>query len=153
MNKIQTAQLLAYAAARDNRKEDPAAVEAWFEDLGDLPFEDCKEAVRQHFQNSLEYLMPVHIRATVKTIRLERVRAVGDISDRIPRAIEELEDEEEHTRQSLAWLQEAKRRIGDGEDIDTVAPRHPHPPADLKSVDRIKEITEQIARDKNANDA
>lgn len=143
MNKTETAALLAYASGRDSRKPDPAAVEAWFEDLGDLPFEDCRAAARQHFQTSTEYLMPVHIRSIVRTIRTERIRAAGDISDRIPAAVEALDD----PAASNAWMQEAKRRIGDGELLDDVAPRLQLVPADKQD---IKAITEQLAREKGA---
>lgn len=151
MNRVEVVALLAYAGLRDGRKADDDVAEAWFEDVGDLPFEDCMEAARQHFKDSTEYLMPVHIRATVRTIRAERVRAAGDISDRIPAHIEALEGDE-HTRQSLAWLQEAKRRIGDGEPLDVVAPRPRTVPTDISAVQRMKEITEKLARDKTVTD-
>lgn len=146
MNKTETAALLAYAAARDNRKEDRAAVEAWFEDLGDLPFEDCKTAVRQHFQTSDDYLMPVHIRSIVQAIRGERVRAAGDLGDRIPVHIRQMEGTEGDMAE-IAWKQEVARRIGDGELVDDIAPR-------LQLVrggaEQIKAITERMAREKRA---
>lgn len=149
MNKTETAALLLYAAGRDNRKEDRAAVEAWYEDLGDLPFEDCKAAVRQHFQTSTDYLMPAHIRSIVRAIRTERVRAAGDITNRIPASIEAIEDQAEHTAASTAWLQEAKRRIGNGEPLDVVAPRL-QIVRDPAGIDKMREIAERMSKDKGA---
>lgn len=134
--------LLAYAAARDNRKEDPAAAEAWYEDLHDLPFEDCKAAVRHHMQNSHEYLMPVHIRDYVKAIRSERVRVAGDLSPRIPAHIDAMPDGPEQLAAEQAWLREATDRIANGEHVDDVAPRLQLVPGDQA---RVKAITEGLA--------
>lgn len=149
MNRTEAAMLLAYAAARDNRKADPAAAEAWYEDLGDLNLDDCKAAVRHHMKNSHEYLMPVHIRDYVKVIRAERVRAAGDLSNRVPAAIEAMDDGPEQLAAEQAWLREAARQIADGADVDHVAPRRlrlvPGKPDEA-----MKAITDQLAKQKRA---
>jgi len=74
MNHAEVATILALAAARDLRKVGEADVLAWHEDIGDLDFTDAREAVRRHFRESTDRLMPAHIRRTVRVIREERRR-------------------------------------------------------------------------------
>lgn len=72
MNRSETALLLGAMAARDQRTVGEADVLAWYEDLGDLPFEDCRAAVSRHFRDSTERIMPAHIRRQVRILRDER---------------------------------------------------------------------------------
>lgn len=72
MNHTETARLLTAVAAIDGRRIDDASVAAWHGMLGDLPFNDCAEAVRRHFARSSDWLMPAHIRDGVRLIRDER---------------------------------------------------------------------------------
>lgn len=63
MDRVEVAQLLAAASARDNRKPSEAAILAWMEDLGDLAYIDAADALREHYRTSTEYLTAAHIRA------------------------------------------------------------------------------------------
>lgn len=66
------AELLTIAAAYDSRRPDRARALAWADALGDLDPEDCSLAIRRHYRDSTEFVMPAHIRRLVRTIREER---------------------------------------------------------------------------------
>lgn len=74
MNKAETAQLLTVISQIDNRKLEPATVEAWFAVLGHLDYSIAVESARVHFRDSTDYLMPAHIVAGARRIqeRLDR---------------------------------------------------------------------------------
>ena len=73
MNLTETTTLLAMIQAFDRRTVGQADVTAWQATLDDLRFDDCRDAVVAHFRNSSEWLMPAHVRATVKAARRERL--------------------------------------------------------------------------------
>ena len=75
MNKTEMAQVLTIASAIDNRKLSPEAVEAWFAVVGDFDYDVAVEAVRRHFRESAEYLIPNHITVIGAGIIRERERA------------------------------------------------------------------------------
>ena len=79
MNRSEIALLLGLAAARDNRRVDEVMVAAWHEDLADLDFADAREALRRHYRESTERVMPAHIRQLVRAIRRERRGAPHEI--------------------------------------------------------------------------
>jgi hypothetical protein len=70
--------LLALAAARDNRKPSEAMASAWSEDLDGVPFNLARQAIGQHFRESTEYLMPVHIRRIATELDREQRRAIRE---------------------------------------------------------------------------
>lgn len=72
MKRSEISVLLAACAARDARTVGEADVEAWFEDLGDLDFEDARQAVSQHYRESTDRIMPAHIRKLSRIIRDKR---------------------------------------------------------------------------------
>lgn len=72
MNKSEVAMLLAAASGRDQRTIGDADVLAWHEDIGELPYELAQEALRRHYRESTERLMPAHIWRQVRRIRDER---------------------------------------------------------------------------------
>lgn len=74
MNKAETALILAAAAARDLRTVGDADVLAWHEDLGDITYPDAREALKRHYRDSTDRIMPAHIRHHVRAIRDERRR-------------------------------------------------------------------------------
>ena len=105
MTPAEAQVLLSMASAFDNRKPDADAARAWSAALDGLRFEDCRDALIEHYKTSTDYLMPVLIRTAVRRIRSKRIAEVGDLIP--PPGLSELE-----TRQ---WLRDARRRIGDGE--------------------------------------
>jgi hypothetical protein len=72
MNKMEIARLLTAVAALDNRKVLEETVEAWYAVLHAYPYSDAAGAVRQHFEDSTEYLMPAHIKQGIKRTREAR---------------------------------------------------------------------------------
>jgi hypothetical protein len=83
MTPAEVARLLAGAAMFDYRKIDRDDALAWHHVLGDLDFDDAIEAVRRHYAESTERLMPAHVRQGVRAIRNER-------ASRTPNAVREL---------------------------------------------------------------
>jgi len=72
MNKSEAALILAAAAARDQRTVGEADVLAWHEDLADIDYPTAREALRRHYRDSTERIMPAHIRRLARAIRDER---------------------------------------------------------------------------------
>lgn len=73
MNKTEMAKLLTMASAIDNRKIGTETVEAWFMVIGDIEFEIAVEALKTHFNDSSEYLIPNHIRVLATKIEKHRL--------------------------------------------------------------------------------
>jgi hypothetical protein len=147
MTPADAAEILGTAAAFDRRTVGKADAHAWADALAGVRFEDAIAAVKHHYATSREFIYPSDVLAIVKAIRAERVRAAGDLSDRIPLHIANMPDGDEHTRASLSWLQETARRIGNGENVDDIAPRLQLVPADPQA---IEAIAEKLAREKRA---
>lgn len=74
MNHDEMVDLLSLISARDNRTVGRTTVLAWLEDIGDLAFNDCREAVTRHFRESTEWLMPAAVRRLVRIVRAERLQ-------------------------------------------------------------------------------
>lgn len=72
MNLAEANRLLTYVASVDGRRIDDATVIAWHSIVGDLHLADCMEAVRRHFANSKDWLMPAHVREAAIKLRDER---------------------------------------------------------------------------------
>lgn len=129
MTPAEAQILLGMASTIDNRKPDESgdAAKAWAAMLRDLRIEDCQQAVVEHYTNSSEWLMPAMIRTIVKRIRSKRV---SDHPPLTPPPAPEGLDSAAEVRWQIEWLTDAKRRIGDGEVIDSDAaygelkPRH-----------------------------
>lgn len=74
MNHDEMVDLLTLIAARDNRAVGQTTVAVWLEDIGDLPFDDAREAVAGHFREEPGvWLMAAHVRQRVKKIRAARL--------------------------------------------------------------------------------
>lgn len=73
MTPDEVLDLLTLIAVRDNRTVGRTTAIVWHEDIGDLSFADCREAVARHFRESTDWLMPATVRRLVKTIRSERL--------------------------------------------------------------------------------
>lgn len=72
MNLFETAQMLAQMQAYDQRTVGEADVIAWQALLADAPFEDCQEAIRRHYAEETDRIMPAHVRRLVRDITRER---------------------------------------------------------------------------------
>lgn len=80
--------------------------------LADYPMADCRRAVLNLANRGSEWCAPTAIAAEVKRIRGKRIADAGD-----PTPPPDLTPVE-----TIAWLKETRRRIGDGEVIDYDAP-------------------------------
>lgn len=70
MNTIspaQAAKLLAFASAIDQRTVGEADALAWADLLDGLDFDRCVDAVRRHYRESTDRLMPAHVRRLART--------------------------------------------------------------------------------------
>lgn len=112
--------LLGIAASFDNRKPSEEAATAWSVALDGIRFIDARDAIVAHYRTSSEWLMPAKVITEVRRIRSKRIAEAGDLTP--PPDLTPLE--------TVAWLKEARARIGDGETVDQLAaygeltPRH-----------------------------
>lgn len=111
MTPAEAQVLLSMAAAYDNRRPDADAAKAWALALDGLPYIDCRDAIVAHYRGSTEWIMPAVVRAAVRRIRAKRI---DDHPPLVPPP--GLDDVQERR-----WLSEARRRVGDGEQIDSDA--------------------------------
>lgn len=75
MNLSETADLLTAMAAFDRRTIGDGDVIAWQAILFDASFEDCLEAVKDHYAEHTEWMMPAHVRRLVRDIIRQREAA------------------------------------------------------------------------------
>jgi hypothetical protein len=122
MNIPETALLLAMLAANDRRTVGDVDVEVWHDALSDLPFDDCRDAVRQLIRSSGQWITPFLVRQGVKAIRSDRLaRAVDQVPDADP------DDPSEYARA----LRENRMRTADGlqpRDLRAITSVFPSPP-------------------------
>lgn len=109
MSPAEAQVLLSMASAFDNRKPDSDAAKAWSVALDDLRFEDCRLALIDHYRTSTEWLMPAMVRTAVRRMRAKRIADAPQPTP--PPGLTPLE--------TNAWLKDARRRIGDGEVVET----------------------------------
>lgn len=113
MKAAEAAGLLTVAAAFDNRKPDEDAARAWAAAMGDLPFEDCRDAIVAHYRESHEWLMPGHVIARVRRLREKRLAEAGDL---LPPDFSHLGDELAEEAATREWLAGARRAVANGVD-------------------------------------
>ena len=96
MTPADAARVLAACALFDNRKvqgeEGKQLAKAWFAVIGDLALEDALEAVRRHYRDSTEWMMPAHVRRGVRAINEERRRNQPHEVRALPSAFEQSVD-------------------------------------------------------------
>jgi len=68
VNLSETARLLGAMAAFDRRTVGDGDVIAWQAVLPDAAFEDCLEAVKDHYAEQTDWMMPAHVRRAVRDI-------------------------------------------------------------------------------------
>lgn len=127
MTPADAAELLTLAAAFDRRTIGKADAIAWSDALAGLEPTDCAEAIRAHFRESTDYLMPAHVRQGVRKIRADRVRA-ADSSLLDPHDVDPADVN--------GYLEARRRRIAAvaaGYDVD----REPLEPANRAEVEKL----------------
>lgn len=71
MTPGDVARLLGTCALYDYRETSRHDAVAWYAVIGDLDFEEASEAVRRHYRDSTDRIMPAHLRRIVRQIRDE----------------------------------------------------------------------------------
>ena len=75
MNRREVAAVLAMVSALDDRRVfGEVDVTAWEAVIGDLRFDDAREAVIRHYKEETTVMMPANVRRLVKLIRASRKR-------------------------------------------------------------------------------
>lgn len=105
MTRSEIALLLGAAAARDQRTIGETDVLAWFEDLGDIDFQDARQAVSRHYRESTDRIMTAHVRRIVKIIRDER-RAAEAVKALPPGRFEDDPERNERINRNAARLRQ-----------------------------------------------
>jgi hypothetical protein len=129
MTPDQIVDLLSLISARDNRTVGQATVAVWLEDIGDLDFDDARQAVAAHFREEPGvWLMAAHVRQRVKKIRADRLHDFQYVP--VPG--------DENTAVYLAALREQREAVASGR-------REPAPALPPGSAERAAEIRELCA--------
>ncbi|TFD80856.1 hypothetical protein [Cryobacterium psychrophilum] len=104
----------------DSRQVDRLVLLGWYEKLGDLNFEEARDAVLMHRKESPDYLQAAHVRANVKLIRKDRARSARVDAAKSRGAIEPRRitlDKAKFEADTLASIR--SHRIARGVDPDT----------------------------------
>lgn len=119
MTPADAGKLLALCATYDNRKPDPTGMAAmsWADALQGLAFDDCAQAIRQHYRTTDRYVMPAHIR----TLAVEIANSRHELEQRQQRRAIEAQADPAGAERVRKVLEEfaAQRKIPDA--------RNPHP--------------------------
>lgn len=75
MNKSETARALALMQAFDQRTVGDADVIAWHGVLADAAFPDVTEAIKDHYAENTDRIMPAHVRRAVRNMVSQREMA------------------------------------------------------------------------------
>lgn len=135
MKATEAAALLTIAAAYDNRKPDADQAKAWAVSLDGYRFEDCRQAIVEHYQGSADWLMPVHVIAGVKRIRARRIEAVA----LTPPPDMDPDDTAAYQR----WLAEERSRVADG--LPPSMPPEVGQPRDIRELGRLRDVDDEGA--------
>jgi hypothetical protein len=85
MIESEAFQLLTLASARDGRKVSQSVARVWAGDLARIDIDVAVEAAKLHYQESSDWLMPVHV--------IRNARRVLEARDRAARIRRQLEPE------------------------------------------------------------
>lgn len=106
MSPEETIDLLTVAAAFDQRTVGEGDAMAWYAVVGDLDFDDARQAVVGHYTDSTDRIMPAHVRTRVKAARRDRLAR-----EIVPAPPAELTDDPGKYREALRG---DVKRIADG---------------------------------------
>lgn len=79
MRLSEAGDLLALISAYDNRHVSEEVSAAWYDLLHPYTLAEAKHAVKKHFNDNTEYLMPAHVVRIIKAERKARLGKVGTI--------------------------------------------------------------------------
>lgn len=133
MTPGDTARLLAACAMYDFRSVETADAAAWHHVIGDLDYDDAMEAVRLHYQQSTDRMMPAHVRQGVKAIRAERARREKHEARELPSPFEEDMNRQVRMQAGAAQVREVLAEI--------TAHLERKSPAPVSAMDQLRAIT------------
>jgi hypothetical protein len=114
VNHEQVIDVLAKAAAFDNRKVGEVDVLAWHEVIGRYDVSDALAAVTRHYTETRDRLMPADLMRHMKTIREERSRAQKAAAPlALPSRFETDEERDVRIKQGLAQCQDVLKPVFD----------------------------------------
>lgn len=138
MKKSEAALILAAAAARDLRTVGEADVLAWHEDLEDITYPEAREALKRHYRNSTDRIMPAHIRQHVRVIRDEQRRQSAHEVRALPSRFEDDASRDERTSRGAQMVREALAAA--------LSPKVDEEPEELSPSDEIRQRALERAR-------
>lgn len=139
MTPAEAAALLTVAAAFDNRKPDADQARAWAMALDGYRFEDCREAILEHYRTSRDWMMPIDVIARVRKLRNDRITAYGLLPD--PPADIDPDDTEAIQR----WRRNLIRAIANGEVVTDEPVLEVGPMGREEAKSRVDEIRAELA--------
>lgn len=80
MNLSETGEALALASEYDNRHFTAETSAAWHELLSPFSLDEARNAIRKHYRESREWLMPADILRIIKADRKTRLAKLGPIN-------------------------------------------------------------------------
>lgn len=80
MKLSEAGELLALISAYDNRNFNKETTAAWFDLLGPYTLYEAKQAVKKHYAENPDWLMPSHVRSAIKAARKTRLAKLGPIN-------------------------------------------------------------------------
>lgn len=80
MNLSETGKALALASEYDNRHFTAETSSAWWELLRPYTLAEAKHAIRKHYNETEDWLMPAHIIRIIKAERKTRLSKIGPIN-------------------------------------------------------------------------
>lgn len=112
MSPADCAKLLTVITSFDRRTLGEADVHAWMGAVGDLTFDECRNAVVKHYAQQTEWVMPAHVRRLALAARQdEAMRALpGDPGDLVPQPDWFRATVAEHKRRQHALNEQRKER-------------------------------------------
>jgi hypothetical protein len=110
MTPAEAARVLAVAAIYDKRTIGEVEAVAWADALNDLDPRECAEAIRAHYGDSTDYLMPAHVRRRVAAFHRDAAQKRKD--EATLRGIEEATLEHDQQRAHNHYL-EASRLVAE----------------------------------------
>jgi hypothetical protein len=130
VNRQEVTALLAVIQSYDHRKPGEADIIAWHGVLGDLLFDECRDAVLRHFRESTDWLMPAHVRRFVMAHRDKTRPAIEWGDDSLVSKPEWFDERMRQAREATRADNEARRERGEpvfyGETVLREVDRRPH---------------------------
>ena len=80
MRLSETGELLALISAYDNRNFNKETTAAWYDLLGPYSLDEAKQAVKKHYADNPDWLMPSHVRTAIKAARKTCLAKMGPIN-------------------------------------------------------------------------